>query len=210
MSEIIDISPVITDQTNVWPGDTPFSRQVLCEIAKGATVTLTTIRTTVHLGAHADAPSHYAAGGAEIGARALRHYLGPCRVIDAPVARGSRVSVRDLRCGIDALQEERVLIRTGTFPSHEHWNNDFAGLEPALIDALADRGVITIGIDTPGVDLEDSKELPAHKTFARRDMAILEGLVLTNVTPGVYELIALPLRLMGVDASPVRAVLRRY
>ena len=65
-----------------------------------------------------------------------------------------------------------------------------------------------VGIDTPSVDLFDSKDLPAHKAFLRCDMAILEGLVLAEVPPGLYELIALPLKLVGFDASPVRAVLR--
>ena len=83
-----------------------------------------------------------------------------------------------------------------------------AAFEPAFIDALGACGVMTIGIDTPSVDLQDSKELPAHHAIAKYDMAILEGLDLSAVPAGAYELIALPLKLMGYDASPVRAVLR--
>jgi arylformamidase len=77
-----------------------------------------------------------------------------------------------------------------------------------LVEALHEQGVILIGIDTPSVDLFDSKDLPSHRMFLKHDMAILEGLVLTGVPPGMYELIALPLKLVGFDASPVRAVLR--
>ena len=106
-------------------------------------------------------------------------------------------------------KSQRVLIATGTYPDPNNWNNDFAALEPALVDAMHAAEVITIGIDTPSVDLFDSKDLPAHARFLAHDMAILEGLVLNDVPEGEYELIALPLKLVGFDASPVRAVLRQ-
>ena len=102
-----------------------------------------------------------------------------------------------------------VLLATGTFPHPEQFNEDFAALSPELVEALHRQGVRLIGIDTPSVDPFPSKELPAHQAFLRRDMAILEGLVLKDVPEGVYELIALPLKLVGFDASPVRAILRR-
>lgn len=207
--ELIDITPAITPGLSVWPGDTPVSREVLCDIERGATVTLSTLRATVHLGAHADGPNHYGAGAPGIGERALRHYVGRVHVLDAPVARGTRVGLADIVGGVEQVRGQRVLIRTGTFPNPQAWNEDFAGLEPELIDALAAKGVITIGIDTPSVDVQASKDLRAHKTILRHDIAILEGVVLAGVTPGEYELMALPLKLMGFDASPVRAVLRR-
>src|SRR4029077_14844401 len=103
----------------------------------------------------------------------------------------------------------RVLFATGTYPDPQTWNSDFAALSVELIDFLHERGVITVGIDTPSVDLFESKDLPAHKAILRCDMSILEGLVLNNLPEGTYELIALPLRLVGFDASPVRAVLRK-
>jgi arylformamidase len=204
---IYDITPTVSPRLNVWPGDTPASREVLCELSQGAAVTLSTLRATVHLGAHADGPNHYDAGGRDIASQSLHHYLGPCVVVDANVARGSRVGPRDVSLPPGALPE-RVLIKTGTFPDPTNWNSDFAGLSVELIDALAARSVRTVGIDTPSVDLQDSKDLPAHKAIARHDMAILEGLALAHVPAGVYELIALPLKLEGFDASPVRAVLR--
>ena len=204
----IDITPPVTPRLAVWPGDTPMSREVLCDIEKGANITLSTIRATVHLGAHADGPNHY--GGEEgIGERPLSDYLGPCQVVDAPVARGQRVRPQDLVGGVESIHAMCVLVRTGTFPDPERWNEDFAGLSVELIRALAGRGVTTVGIDTPSVDLFASKDLPAHKAVLDHRMAILEGLVLSGVEPGRYELIALPLRLVGFDASPVRAVLRR-
>lgn len=200
-----DITPTVSTKLGIWPGDSPLSREVLQDMAKGDTTTLSTIRTTVHLGAHADAPNHYVVDGCDIASRSLDFYIGPCQVVHAPVERGLRVGVGDLR---SEITEERVLIATGSFPDPDSWNDDFAGLEPALIDFLASKDVRTIGIDTPSVDLITSKDLPSHAAVARHDMAILEGLVLGNVPAGRYELIALPLKLEGFDASPVRAVLR--
>jgi len=206
---LIDITPPISPALGVWPGDTPASREVLCDLRTGDAITLSTLRATVHLGAHADAPSHYGAHARAIDAQPLDRYLGPCIVIDAPVPRSSRVKPGDLRTPIASINTPRVLLRTGTFPDPNRWNNDFAALSVELVDALAARGVFTIGIDTPSVDLIDSKDLPAHNAVLRHDIALLEGLVLAHVEPGEYELIALPLPLVGFDASPVRAVLRK-
>lgn len=208
VATLIDISPPIGERTEVFPGDTRLTRQVLLDLARGDPITLSTLHSTVHVGAHADAPSHYGRDGRTIERMELERYLGPCVVVEAKIGRGERVDVRDLVGGIEAVNEPRVLIRTGAQPDKQAFNPDFAALEPALVHALADRGVMTIGIDTPSVDLSDSKDLPAHRAMLERDVAILEGLVLDRVEVGRYELIALPLRLVGFDASPVRAVLR--
>jgi arylformamidase len=217
---IYDITPPITPSTNVWPGDTPPTREVLLDTARGDNITLSTLRSTVHLGAHADGPIHYAPPPAPgVGEMPLHHYLGPCHILDAPVPRSHRVTPSDIRGGLDTIKHPRVLVRTGTFPDLTAWNNDFAALSVELIESLAalrlpgGGGVITIGIDTPSVDLIDSKDLPAPKAILRHDIAILEGLDLSQVpTPPLphasYELIALPLKLMAFDASPVRAILR--
>jgi arylformamidase len=189
------------------------TREVLCDIARGDAITLSTLRATTHLGAHADGPNHYGHPAPGIGERSLEHYLGPCHLVQARADRARRIGLADIDWpggGIENLTHPRILIRTGTYPDPDNFNTDFGALDPSLVEALADRGVITIGIDTPSVDLFDSKVLPAHKVFLRRDLAILEGLVLTDIPPGEYELIALPLKLMGFDASPVRAVLRSF
>jgi arylformamidase len=162
----------------------------------------------VHLGAHADGPNHYGLSAPDISRQKLEHYVGPCQVIEAQVKRGARVGVAGLAMPVAEVRHPRVLIKTGTFPDPEKWNTDFAALSVELVEALAARGVITIGIDTPSVDLQDSKDLPAHKAILKAGIAILEGLVLCDVAAGEYELMALPLRLEGFDASPVRAVLR--
>jgi arylformamidase len=204
---LYDITPPITPDLAVWPGDTAARREVLLDTARGDTITLSTLHATVHLGAHADAPNHVArnadAGG--IAARDLTPYLGPCLVRTVDVARGQRVGWAELGPVGDV---SRLILRTRTYPDPRRFTTDFAAVEPALIHDLADRGLCLIGLDTPSVDLFDSKDLPAHGACIARDVAILEGLALADVPDGLYELIALPLRLVGFDASPVRAVLR--
>lgn len=202
---IHDISPRLNASLAVWPGDTALSREVLLDIERGDTVTLSTLRATAHLGAHADAPSHYDPRGGSIAERPLERYLGPCRVLGVEVGRGGLVGPEHL---VGPVSAERLLIRTNTYSDPSRFSEDFAALSPALVEWLADEGVKLLGIDTPSVDPFPSKDLPAHQACRRRDLAILEGLVLSAVPDGLYELIALPLRLEGFDASPVRAVLR--
>src|SRR5438132_11452328 len=196
---IFDISPAITPKLAVWPGDTPMSREVLMEIARGDNLTLSTLRATMHLGAHADGPNHYGKDAPAIDERALDYYLGPCQVIRVDVARATRILPSALK---RKVTQPRVLFGTGTYPNPETWYADFAALSVELIDFLHERDVITVGIDTPSVDLFESKDLPAHKAVLRHNMSILEGLVLKDVPVGIYERIALPSRTVGFDASP--------
>lgn len=206
---LIDISPTLSSRIAVWPGDTDFRRTENLSITGGDNIDLSEIRTTVHVGAHTDAPSHYVAGGATIEARPLDRYYGDCLVITVSVQAGARIQPRDLpETTRDASTlPGRVLLRTDSYRDPDQFTTDFASLSPALVDFLADRHVSLIGIDTPSVDPFDDTELHSHTAIARRDLAILEGIVLTGVTDGHYTLIALPLKIEGADASPVRAVL---
>jgi arylformamidase len=203
---IYDISPPISLELKVWPGDVPPGREVQLDMRRGDHLTLSALRSTVHVGAHADAPSHYGAEAPSIDARPLDLYLGPCQVLRLPARRGETLPPAALR-GV-TLRAPRVLFATGTFPDPLAFNRDFAAFSPETIDRLHREGVRLVGTDTPSLDLFDSKDLPAHQACLEHDMAILEGLVLDRVPDGVYELIALPLRLVGFDGSPVRAVLR--
>lgn len=205
MSKLYDITPPITPNLAVWPGDTPPSREFLLDIDRGHNITLSTLRSTVHLGAHADGPNHYGRNAPAIHQRSLEYYIGPCQVIRVAVPRGTRIMPDQVSTELAA---PRVLFATATYPDPTNWNDDFAALSPELIDMLAAKGVITVGIDTPSVDLFSSKDLPSHHAILNHDMAILEGLVLRDVPNGRYELIALPLPLTNFDASPVRAILR--
>jgi len=202
---LYDITPLVSTALAVWPGDTPPSREILADMRRGDNLTLSTLHATVHLGAHADAPSHYGRDAASIDARPLDLYLGPCRVVRIPTRGAVRIPPSSLP---PAASCERLLIATGSYPDPEAFNEDFAALDPATVDLLHARGTRLVGIDTPSVDLYSAKELVAHARFLAHDMAILEGLVLSDVPEGEYDLIALPLRLAGFDASPVRAVLK--
>ncbi len=171
---------------------------------EGAHMTLSAIQTTLHVGAHADAPNHYLKEGSGIAAQDLAPYYGPCQVIRVEVGRSQRIYPDQVRVPI---RQTRILFHTGTFPDPSTFNEDFASLSPELIEWLAEQGVVLVGIDTPSVDPCTSKALESHAALARTRMANLEGLVLSEVLPGEYTLIALPLPLKDADASPVRAVL---
>jgi arylformamidase len=202
---LYDITPPVTEALAVWPGDTPPTREILLDLREGDNLTLSTLKATVHLGAHADAPSHYGRGAPSIDEVPLDRYLGPCQVIRVRATPGKRFG----REAIDGeIRAERVLLATGTYPEPERFREDFAALDPDLVDHLHERGVVLIGIDTPSVDLFESKDLPTHTRMLAYGLVVLEGLVLDAVPEGIYELVALPLRLVGFDASPVRAVLR--
>lgn len=200
-----DISPPIGPQLAVWPGDTPPSREVLLDLERGDSVTLSTLHATVHLGAHADAPSHYGRLAPAIDARPLERYLGPAEVMRVAARPGEPLLAAALP---REPRAERVLLATGTSPDPASFREDFAPLTPELVERLAASGVRLVGVDTPSVDAFASKDLPSHRACLRHDIAILEGLALGDVPEGLYELIALPLRLVGFDGSPVRAVLR--
>lgn len=202
--KLVDISPPLSERIAVWPGDVAFEHVVSMGFDQGDHLGLSSIRTTVHVGAHTDAPSHYSAHGEGIQQRPLERYFGRCEVMHVSVPQGHRIQPRDLP---RAPSEPRVLIGTGTYPDPHLFNEDFAALSPELVAYLHDHGVQLVGIDTPSVDLCQDRELLSHNAISDRDMAILEGVVLRHVADGVYTLIALPLPIEGSDASPVRAVL---
>ena len=201
---IFDISPTISLKTAVFPGDTPFQQNFLFKIENGSNLELSSIKTTVHIGAHTDAPSHYHAGGASIDQRDLKYYLGQAQVIEVACIRGTRILPAHVTQNIKA---SRILFKTKSFPDPNHWNNDFVSLSAELVEFLADKKVVLIGIDTPSVDLANDEYLESHKCIYKHDMAILEGIVLKDVEPGLYDLICLPLKIAGAEASPVRAIL---
>ncbi len=204
--QLIDISPLISPRTAVFPGDRKFERNVVMDLAKGDNLTLSSITTTVHIGAHADAPSHYSKSGEAISERELSYYYGKVQVIEVAAQPFERIGAEDVTVEILA---PRVLFKTGSFPDPAQWNDDFNSLSAQLIQMLHSKGVILVGIDTPSVDPAPAKELLSHQAIANHDMAILEGLDLSQVEAGEYILSAFPLKIAGADASPVRAVLIR-
>ncbi|MFC5521366.1 arylformamidase [Polaromonas jejuensis] len=204
--KIRDISPAVHPGTPVFPGDTPYQQQWCATIAPGCPVNVSSITLSPHVGAHADAPLHYDAQGAAIGAVALEPFIGPCRVIHA-IGCGPLIEWRHIAHATAHLPP-RVLVRTYAQAPVDQWDGALSAYAPGTIERLAALGVRLVGIDTASIDPADSKTLDSHQVIRRLDLRVLENLVLDDVPEGDYELIALPLKLTAADASPVRAVLR--
>jgi arylformamidase len=201
-----DISPPVAPGSPVFPGDTPYSQEWSAQIAPGCPVNVSRIVLSPHVGAHADAPLHYGDEGATIGQVDLDPYLGTCRVIHV-IGCGPLVEWRHVEHALRDLPP-RVLVRTYERAPVDHWDDALAAYAPDAIEKLAARGVKLVGIDTASIDPAASKTLDSHQVIRRLGLRVLENLVLDDVPEGDYELIALPLKLMAADASPVRAVLR--
>jgi arylformamidase len=206
MPTLWDISPPLTPDSPVFPGDTAYAQRWTAQIGPGVPVNVSALTLSPHVGAHADAPLHYRAGAAAVGELALEPYLGACRVIHA-LDGAALIRVSDLADAMSGAPP-RILVRTRR-RTPTRWSDDFAAFAPDTLSWLADRGVQLVGIDTPSVDPATSKTLDSHQVLLARDLRVLENLWLDDVPAGDYELIALPLKLTRADASPVRAVLRR-
>jgi arylformamidase len=196
--------PMQTTLAN-WPGDTPFQLCWGMKKNEGATVNLSAITLSVHTGTHTDAPFHFDDHGATIDALDPAVYVGRARVVE--VAGRSLIRIRDLET-FDFSGTPRLLLRTGAWKDHTHFPDAIPVLAVDVPAFLHERGVVLVGLDVPSVDALDSKDLPNHHALGRYGIAILESLDLAGVPEGVYELIALPLKLVGADGAPVRAVLR--
>jgi arylformamidase len=205
MRRLWDISPPVSRDTPAFPGDTTYSQRWNAEIGPGCPVNVSAITMSPHLGAHADAPLHYSRDASAIGDIELEPFLGPCRVIHA-IDRAALVKPEHLAHAIDGLPV-RVLVRTCVTAPTE-WSPAFSAFAPETIAWLSKLGVRLVGIDSQSVDPAESKTLDSHQQLLAHDMRVLENLVLDGIEEGDYELIALPLKLTGADASPVRAVLR--
>ena len=205
MKRLWDISPPVSTGSPLFPGDQPYVQQWTATIGPECPVNLSAITMSPHIGAHADAPLHYGPGEPTIGRVDLEPYLGRCRVVHA-IDSGPLIEPRHLQHASSELPL-RVLVRTCSRAATA-WSADFASFAPETIDWLADRGVRLVGIDSQSVDPAASKSLPSHHRLLARGLRVLENLVLDEIEAGDYELIALPLKLVEADASPVRAVLR--
>jgi arylformamidase len=204
---LIDISPSLRVGMGVFPGDAVFQTTPTFTIGPNCPVNVAEIAMSTHCGAHADAPLHYDPNGASIDQLDLADFIGPARVIDA---RGENplCNFEDFAAALDGAPP-RLLFRLMERLDSMLWPTAFRALAPDAVERLARRGIRLIGVDVPSVDPETSKQLPSHMVCRAHDIRIIENLVLADVTPGDYELIALPLKLAGLDAAPVRAVLRR-
>lgn len=204
--KIWDISPPVSTASPVFPGDTPYDQEWTWQLSEQCPVNVSALRMSPHVGAHADAPLHYQADAMSAGEMDLLPFIGICRVIHAIGCQGL---IKPQHIEHALLQvPPRILVRTYKENIPTTWQDDFAAFAPETIDLLHAHGVRLIGLDTPSIDPSTSKTLESHQRILSYDIRVLENLDLCEVEADDYELIALPLKLMQADASPVRAILR--
>ncbi len=204
--EIYDITVPMQTALAVWPGDTPFRFTWNQRKRDGSSVNLGTLEMSVHTGTHADAPYHFHEGGTTIDACDLEVYCGRAVVIDV---RGISIIRKEDLPPNEMVSAPRVLLRTDSWLDHSRFPVSVPVLDVGVPAYLREHGVVLIGVDMPSVDPIDSKTLDNHHALAEAGISILESVSLSDITPGVYELIALPLKVIGADGAPVRAILRR-
>lgn len=206
-NEWIDITQPLNEKIAEWPGDTPFSYEVAVSKEQSGSVNIGKLTMSTHIGTHTDAPFHYDDEGLRILDLPIDLYIGRACLVD--VTGVGCVTRADLE-SLDFEGAERLLLKTGSHPTSEKFPENFTVIGEDVGPLLKERGVRLIGVDTPSVDSETSKELLAHHSLYRNDVVIIENLVLDSLAAGQYELIALPLALEEADGSPVRAVVRRW
>ncbi len=204
---LIDISRPISAEIAPWPGDTPFSQTTQMRLMDGDSVNLSTLTLSSHFSTHVDAPNHFSETGATIDAVELSTYWGPAQVVT--VAKHVGPLLPDDFAHVDLSVAPRLLVRTavGEQP-FDRFPDAIPHPTPELADHLGAHGVLLYGTDTPSMDALNSQNLPSHHALLRNGIMILEGLDLRPAPDGVYELVALPLKIAGCDGSPVRAMLR--
>ena len=199
--ELIDISRSLSPATAVWPGDQPVEWSWTARIDEGDSVNLGSVQLSVHAGTHVDAPQHVRENGATTDDFDLSAFIGPVDV----------VSVQEecvLPHHVEGVTAKRVLFKTeaSTLSSTE-WPDSITPIHPDTVAALADAGTVLVGTDAPSVDPLDSTDLLAHHALIEENIVNLEGLALGEAEPGLYQLVALPIKVRGGDAAPVRAAL---
>jgi len=202
---LIDISIPVHEGTPEWPGDTPFSCRWTWDMRRGDSVNVSCMSLSPHVGTHADAPFHVDPEASASESIALDAFVGPATVVDV---RGREGPLARADLGVGVIRGGRLLLRTGhgiaagTFPDGWPW------LSPDCVVALGREGLRLVGVDAPSVDSRHSTTLEVHRAIFGAGAGVLENLDLREVLPGDYELLAAPLRVTGLDAAPVRAVLR--
>ena len=204
---LIDITVTLAPGTPEWPGDTPFSCGWTMRMAEGASVNVSTITASPHVGTHADAPLHVRDGAAASDTLPLAAFLGPAVVLDVASLEGDIDRDMLRRAGLSGTPA-RLLLRTGRSIADAPFPAAWPALTAACAASLAAEGLQLLGVDCPSVDARESKTLDVHHALFDRGAYILENLDLSRTAAGSYELIAAPVKLGGLDAAPVRAVLR--
>lgn len=202
-----DISITLSGGTPEWPGDTAYSCGWSSRISQGSTVNVSAYSTSPHVGTHADAPLHVRDGWSASHELPLEAFVGRTSVIDVTQIH-DEIELRVIDATIGNGTVERLLLKTGCTIASGTFPESWPTLSESCARALLGRGLRLIGVDAPSVDERHSKSLPVHKMIFSGNGCILENLDLRRVPAGPYDLIAFPLKIMSLDAAPVRAVLR--
>jgi arylformamidase len=206
-SEWIDISvPVSPGMTPLWPGSAPITFDTWSSLAAGDPVNETVIRMSVHTATHIDAPAHFLKEGPTVEQLDPGAMLGPCRVAAFP---GARTITRPLleAAGIPEGTERLLLKTDNELRWSPRFYDAYTALDLEAADWVAERGFRLIGIDYLSIQSFTESD-DVHLRLLGAGVIVLEGLDLSLVEPGDYELLCLPLRLTGTEGAPARAMLR--
>lgn len=203
---LYDVSVAVRVGTPEWPGDAPFGCGWTTRIADGASVNLSSISGSPHVGTHADAPFHVHDDWATSDALPLTAFIGEALVLDVSVFGPGLLPLAADDPRLAGV--ERLLLRTGRTIADRRFPAEWPVLGAGAAAAMTARGLQLLGVDAPSVDGRESKTLDVHRALFGGGAQVIENLDLRGVPEGRYELIAPPQRLVGLDAAPVRAVLR--
>ncbi len=205
-----DVSLPISEELPTWPGDPGISMKLASSLARGDAANVTRLTMGVHTGTHIDAPVHFEPKGTSVDGLSLEVLMGPCRVFDLTTAKES-VGRADLE-KLDFSDVVRVLLKTRNSEwwarGEKKFQKQFVHLREDGAGLLLERGVKLVGVDYLSVERFESPDHATHHALLRREVVIVEGLNLSAVPAGDYELIALPIKLKGADGAPTRVVLR--
>ena len=207
--EIIDITAAVHPGLVKWPDDTvPPSQEFVNHTDRGDPATVSQWTLSAHTGTHVDAPCHFVRGGATLDHIHLEVLVGRAQVIE--ITNPESITVAELRAH-PIGSAERVLFKTrnSSLPVGSEFHEDFVYVEGEAAEYLVEQGVRLVGVDYLSVDKYGSESNPAHHTLLGRGVVIIEGLVLSSVEPGAYTLVCLPLKVVGAEGAPVRAILIR-
>jgi len=208
MSKIYDVSVALREGMVIYPGDAAFAREEYRSIAAGASSTNSRLTMGAHTGTHVDAPRHFIDGAASIEAIPAELLVGPCRVFEVGVPE--KIEAADLE-PLDWKGVARALFKTrnSALWALGQFDQRFVHLARSSAEFLVQRGVKLVGVDYLSVDRFHSPDHPAHMVLLGAGVVVIEGINLTMIEPGDYELICAPLLLSGGEAAPARVFLRR-
>jgi len=205
--KLIDVTVPIDSGMPVYPGNTPFSLEPIKRVARGDSSNVSTLHLSAHAGTHVDAPRHFFDSGPGAEGLPLEMLLGRARVIELTTRKG--ILAEDL-AGLDLSEDLRLLIKTANSRlwGSPEFHTDYVGVTEGAAKYLVEHGVKVLGVDYLSVEEFRKPGAPAHHVLLGAGTIIIEGLNLRDVEPGVYDMICLPLRLVGADGAPARVVLR--